>query len=300
MNSLVRHPFLIPYTLGNKRLDRLYLDSTFAVTSKLYREFPSKAEGLAELLRKIERYPEDTLFYFRAWTFGYEDVWLALSAALNTKVSVDAIIRIILTIQVHVDRYQMGLYRSLATHARESHEAASLCGFELGNQIVSGCLGSDWRSRVHSCEPGTSCAAMKSRRVVYIYPLVNRLEDGTEIIEDGAGGGGGDLYQTHELELPDPSALWELEKLCLEHMRDRKALSRIREVLLEAFKSRNKTLPLDSYGMKDEFDIPLETFISMLSRGRSERHTVQTNPDQLPSTIVSSSLHLEPYSNRTD
>lgn len=133
---------------------------------------------------------------------------------------------------------------------------------------------------------------MKSNKVVYIYPLVNRLNDGTEVIEEGAGGGGGDLYQTHELELPDPSVLQELEKLCLERMRDRKALSLIREVLLEAFKSRNKTLSLDSYGMKDESDIPLETFISMLSRGRSERHTTQTKPDQLPNTIVSSSLHF--------
>lgn len=87
VNSLIRNPILIPYTLGNKRLDRLYLDSTFAVTSNIYREFPSKAEGLAELFRKIERYPDDTIFYFRAWTFGYEDVWIALSAALNTNVS---------------------------------------------------------------------------------------------------------------------------------------------------------------------------------------------------------------------
>lgn len=194
----------------------------------------------------------------------------------------------------------MGLYRSLTTHARESHEAASLCGFELGNQIVPGCLSNDERSRVHSCEPGTSCAAVKSNKAVYIFPIVNRLKDGTEIIEDGAGGGGGDLYQTHELELPDSSALEELEKLCLEHMRDRKALSRIREVLLEAFRSKNKTLSLVSYGMKDDSDIPLETFVSMLSRGRTEKHTVQTRPDQpLPNTIVCPPpLHLRVCSNR--
>lgn len=84
---MARHPILIPYTLGRGRLDKLYLDTTFARTSNPLREFPSKAEGLAELLRKIEAYSEDTLFYFRAWTFGYEDVWIALSAALNTKVS---------------------------------------------------------------------------------------------------------------------------------------------------------------------------------------------------------------------
>jgi hypothetical protein len=83
---LIRQPILIPYTLGRKRLDKLYLDTTFAQKSNPFREFPSKAEGLAELLRKVEAYPDDTVFYFRAWTFGYEDVWLALSAALRTKV----------------------------------------------------------------------------------------------------------------------------------------------------------------------------------------------------------------------
>jgi DNA cross-link repair 1C protein len=86
VNSLIRHPILIPYTLGQKRLDKLYLDSTFATATSPFREFPSKAEGLAELLQKVQAYSDDTVFYFRAWTFGYEDVWVALSAALNTKV----------------------------------------------------------------------------------------------------------------------------------------------------------------------------------------------------------------------
>lgn len=72
--------------MGNKRLDKIYLDTTFARASNIYRTFPSKAEGLAELLQKVEAYPDDTVFYCRAWTFGYEDVWVALSAALNTKV----------------------------------------------------------------------------------------------------------------------------------------------------------------------------------------------------------------------
>lgn len=89
MNSLVRHPVLIPYTytLGQKRLDKMYLDTTFATKTNPFREFHSKAEGLAELLQKVQAYPTDATFYFRAWTLGYEDVWIALSAALNTKVT---------------------------------------------------------------------------------------------------------------------------------------------------------------------------------------------------------------------
>lgn len=86
MNTLVRNPILIPYTLGGKSLDKIYLDTTFARADNVCYSFPSKADGLAELLRKVAKYPQDTIFYFRAWTFGYEEVWVALSAALNTKV----------------------------------------------------------------------------------------------------------------------------------------------------------------------------------------------------------------------
>lgn len=184
----------------------------------------------------------------------------------------------------------MGLYRSLSTHARGgSQEASSLCGFDLGNRFIPGCLGNDERSRVHSCEPGTPCTAIKSNKAVYIYPLVNRLKDGTEIIEEGAGGGAGDLYQSHELELPDLSALEELEKFCLERFGDTKACSGIKETLLGAFKSKSRTLSLDSYGMKDDYDIPLETLVSILSRGRSEnngKRSIIAQNQPLPNTIV--------------
>lgn len=86
VKSIVRNPAVISYTLGSKRLDKIYLDTTFACASNIYRTFCTKADGLAELLRKVESYPDDTVFYFRAWTFGYEDAWVALSKALNAKV----------------------------------------------------------------------------------------------------------------------------------------------------------------------------------------------------------------------
>lgn len=37
--------------------------------------------------------------------------------------------------------------------------------------------------------------------MVWITPIVARLKDGTEIVEMGIGGGGGDLKQHAELEL---------------------------------------------------------------------------------------------------
>ncbi|KAJ5807753.1 DNA repair metallo-beta-lactamase [Penicillium riverlandense] len=258
INSVVRNPVLIPYTLGQKRLDKLYLDTTFARAVNKFHEFPSKAVGLSELLRKVEAYPDGTVFYFRAWTFGYEDVWMALSAALNTK--------------VHVDQYQMGLYRSLmrASGTHSITEASALCGFSLGNRAVAGCLSSDAASRVHSCEPGVTCPTARSPSTVYIVPIVNRTIEGVEIPEVGAGGGIGDLYQTHELELPDEATLEELEKLCLQHIHDEQLRQQLRITLIEAFRSKRKALSLDEYGMKEEGDISLKKLVDVLSHGMSE------------------------------
>ncbi|KAJ5929018.1 hypothetical protein N7454_006866 [Penicillium verhagenii] len=264
-NALVRHPVLIPYTMGRKRLDKVYLDTTFAAASNPLREFPSKAQGLAELLQKVESYPEETVFYFRAWTFGYEDVWLALSTALRTK--------------IHLDRYQIGLYRALLNNPGSANEATALCGFQLGNRHVEGCLSDSESNRIHSCEPGVSCKAARDPNTVYITPIVNRDRDGAEIPEVGAGGGGGDLYQVHELELPDESALAALEKLCAQHIPNQQLLLQTRDAISKAFRSRKKVLSLDQYGVQDD-EISLEQLVTKLSRGNN-----QGSVPNLPNTI---------------
>jgi len=89
--------------MGIKRLSSLYLDTSCASRENLYQDFITKvksfcvynpqqhkliiaqAEGIKELIEKIMKYPKDTTFHFNTWTFGYEDVWVALSAAFNTK-----------------------------------------------------------------------------------------------------------------------------------------------------------------------------------------------------------------------
>lgn len=190
----------------------------------------------------------------------------------------------------------MGLYKSLSERARGAiGEGPGLCGFELGNGFVPGCLSDDEKCRIHSCEPGTPCAAMKSEsdKTVYVCPIINRMMDGVEVLEEGAGGGRGDLYQLHELELPDLSAMEELQKLCFETVHDRQALWRIKQALARAWKSKNRTLSLDSYGKKDDSDIPLETLVSILGRGQpgsrsnGKSAAEQSRPNQaLPNTIV--------------
>lgn len=66
VNSISRSPSLLEYAMGLKTLDTIYLDTTFLEDIP----FPTKAEGIAELLEKVSRYPPDTIFHFQAWTYG--------------------------------------------------------------------------------------------------------------------------------------------------------------------------------------------------------------------------------------
>lgn len=82
VNTLARSPCLAEYTSGIKTIDTIYLDTSF--TERV--GFQTKIQGIQELIRKVKLYPKDTIFHFQAWTFGYEDVWIALSKALESKV----------------------------------------------------------------------------------------------------------------------------------------------------------------------------------------------------------------------
>lgn len=73
---------MIEYSSGLKTLDKVYLDTSF--TEDVV--FQTKAEGLRELIDEVSKYPKETNFHFCAWTYGYEDVWIALARALNTRV----------------------------------------------------------------------------------------------------------------------------------------------------------------------------------------------------------------------
>jgi DNA cross-link repair 1C protein len=75
------------------------------------------------------------------------------------------------------------------------------------------------------------------------------------------------LYQSHELELSDKLAIGQLERLCREQIEDEKiedtrVLSRTKEILASAFKSKDKTLLLDQYGVTGEDDISLKELVT--------------------------------------
>lgn len=87
VDAITRNPCMVEYVHqqdkpGFKTLDRIYLDTSFTEDV----QFQTKSEGIRELLEKVSRYPKDTVFYFSAWTYGYEEVWIALAKALNNRV----------------------------------------------------------------------------------------------------------------------------------------------------------------------------------------------------------------------
>ena len=257
VNSLVRNPVVIPYTLGNKRLSKIYLDTTFATKDDLYRKFPSKATGIRELLEKILQYPEDTVFHFHAWTLGYEDVWIALSGALKT--------------QVHVDDYKYRLYKALSSQVADqaqSHEGPALFGFKNGNHNQEGCLTSNGSVRIHSCEQGIGCPASNSPSTVYITPIISRSENGEILPEVGAGGGGGDLIQSHlYLELDDIMATKKLVKLCKDEVDDEIVKKKLLEAIRKAMENGGKSMSLNAIGLENlEEEMKLDELVHKLGK----------------------------------
>lgn len=206
VNSLARNPTILEYTCGLKPLDKLYLDTSFLEDIP----FQTKSEGIAELLSKVQKYPKDTIFHLQAWTFGYEDVWIALSKALSSRVRISSRTRQALSnfFKIHVDDYKLRIFNSLKSRssdqqfAQEYHlasGAAMLTGHMCGNTQHLGCLTSDTNVRIHSCEKANMCSVAKHPLVVSIRPVVCRLPGGEAIMEAGVGGGGTDFSREAEL-----------------------------------------------------------------------------------------------------
>ncbi|KAH0100894.1 hypothetical protein KCU60_g9851, partial [Aureobasidium melanogenum] len=246
VNTLIRNPVLLPYTKGTQRLDNIYLDTTFTSSDALEYEMPSKAEGLNELIKKASQYPPETIFYLNTWTFGYEEAWVALSAALKTR--------------VHLDDYRWRLYSSQRDQPTcYGAQTAPLVGYKLGNHEHPGCLTNFLEgARIHSCERGTRCEVFQNlhaAHVVWITPIIARHK-GCEIAEIGAGGGHGDLNQTHSLELYDLSSVQQLLAIC---NRALQAQPELKEPMKEWFstlmKNGKESIDLDLEILRDEVEI---------------------------------------------
>ncbi|OKP12533.1 5' exonuclease Apollo [Penicillium subrubescens] len=252
VDSLIRNPFLIPYTLGGKRLDNLYLDTTYLYHAGVPPEtFCSKAEGIAELLKRVQSFPPDTVFHLGAWTFGYEEVWLTLAAALRTK--------------VHPDAYQLALYQSLGQANRGVDESAAYNGFRLGNDIVPGCLTNDiCGARIHLCAP--PCIIACQPKTVYLRPFLGRGNDGFEMCDMGAGGGSGDVYQRHELDFIAGMNALHLVKYCLKRMNSHSQQQKLTFEwrMLRDLQNNGGKLSISKYGILLDSDMRFDHFADLL------------------------------------
>ncbi|KAH8813293.1 beta-lactamase-like protein [Xylogone sp. PMI_703] len=244
VNSLVRNPFLVPYAAGIKKLDCMYLD-----TSNIRPvSFPTKAEGLKELLQKVIRYPKDTVFHLTSWTFGYEEVWMALSQVLNSK--------------IHVDKYKMRLYQSLRKEGSSlglPQDAPVLAGYTCGNNFQPGCLTDNCNVRIHSCEKELNCSALKNKSIVWIRPIVTRSPEGEEVEEIGIGGGLGDLTKRSRLEQID---LRTIKRLLSSKDTDKSSIEDLNKLGWYSRHSPKIPVSLASLGLDSGEEICLHDFVT--------------------------------------
>lgn len=184
----------------------------------------------------------------------------------------------------------MGLYKSLTktpSDGAPASEGSALCGFKCGNRVQSGCLTSDETARLHSCEHGTTCIGLESSAdVVWIKPVITRTERGADVPELGAGGGGGDLTQVHELELDDTVAAMELMKLCSEKIEDSHARSKTLLLIAQALNSKNKAMSLDPLGLRDSGDVVRLDELTRILAEIAERTEDGIVVEQLQSTSM--------------
>lgn len=283
VNSLTRSPSIVQYVHSGdhpavRRLSKIYLDTTFAVKAKPYRAFPSKAEGLAEILRAVKAYPPTTQFYMHAWTFGYEDVWLALSQALNS--------------QIHLDRYRFETYTSVRRSQGpgfEVKEAPALCGFMVGNVQHRGILTRDPTVRLHSCEKGSGCPMLvrpQKAHVVHIKPIISR-HGNQDITEMGLGGGKGDLDQIHELYLGDASTLHQLTAMCTSKIKDKTLRDEVIQMLERRVSADDKRIDLDQQEPADmSMDEMLEVITRLAQRDGGKPSTEKLKSLEAPDVIT--------------
>ncbi|KAK6340231.1 hypothetical protein TWF730_001996 [Orbilia blumenaviensis] len=193
VEKLKRNPILLPYFRRIKNLDCLYLDTTHASFEASHLTFSPKADGIAELLKQVSKYPPETVFHLNTWTLGYEDAWVALASYFNTK--------------IHLDDYRLGLFNSLGP--KDSKDIWEHSAFLLGRtlSICDTVLTDDKNVRFHSCERWLECEgrdkARKEGNLVEISPLVAKYRDsnGTEYVvrEPGEGGGNLDANAVNEM-----------------------------------------------------------------------------------------------------
>ena len=137
-------------------------------------------KGIAELIRRIDNYPPDTIFHVNTWTFGYEEVWVALASYYKT--------------YIHLNDYKFNFFRDLKSSSAYNY-SPFLKGLQVGNANQRGVLTRNTETRFHSCDLSLECPVIKKAeragKLVSISPLVRKYidEQGQVVIEKEVGEG---------------------------------------------------------------------------------------------------------------
>ncbi|KAG0330276.1 hypothetical protein BG000_011762 [Podila horticola] len=138
------------FSPGAPRIDRLYMDTTCCHPA--FHSFPPRDQALSDLVSFITHRPRLAHYYFDAWTFGYEDVWIALARAFHTK--------------VHISPYLYELYEAI-----DDLIEPKILPYITVDGIAA---------RFHSCRLGPSCGYggaggehSSARELIRIQPNVS-------------------------------------------------------------------------------------------------------------------------------
>ncbi|RGP71075.1 hypothetical protein FSPOR_3565 [Fusarium sporotrichioides] len=257
VNAISRNPTLVEYTSGLKILDKIYLDTSFTEDVP----FETKAQGIAELLKKVSRYPKDTVFHLQAWTYGYEDVWIALSKALKSK--------------IHVDDCKLHIYDSLKLRTTDSQFEADI-HLTPESPALTG----------HICERGIMCEVASRPTTVSIEPIIAHLPTGEDLAEVGVGGGGDDFKQEAELELLDKASLKALFNGASSSSGTSTNTSDMLKEVLEQLVSTGRNLPLDFDADTSSTHSAKEVIAMLVARLRkNDKSQKSVHEEALPKTI---------------
>ena len=211
-----------------------------------------------------------------------------------------------------MDNYKCGLFHSLKATPVNSNpcvEGPTFFGFTCGNHFHPGCLTPDREVRLHSCEFESACPAVSSQDTIFITPIISRTALGESIAELGAGGGGGDLVQSREIELNDVESVMRLVDLCNKTIDDPDARSTALETITRALLSETKQLYLEAGSPNEGTNLGLEDLVQLLPSAKTapeiqdvNSYTRQSSPmhkgfrpsDGFPRRIVSN-IHYMQY-----
>ena len=131
-----------------------------------------------------------------------------------------------------------------------------------------------------------------------ITPIITRSKDGEEVLELGAGGGGGDLEPVHQIDLNDATSAIELIKLCSESIHDKTARTRTLALITEALASDSKAISLNGIleSVEQLEDMPLATLATILNdmEAKNPKYSKQSASKlkNSKSNIESTSKHI--------